>query len=302
VKVEAEEHIDNGAEESSESDDDDDEDEDEDDDDDNATRRLTIDRTAQFLAQHRSPKESERWAAQNLRRPSPPVFEPGGDDGCGDDTQSHEDEIPASQYFEEMFRRRPAPVQPDPPPRPKRSIFDAQPDARRISFDSQGPSPAPQSAQRPRPPTESPAAEPAAKRARTERARPRAPPETEDDDDDFQEYNPPPNQERLRQSRESASARRPPPPTARNVREDILDHLHGMPTPPRPGGAHAVRKGRGWEWTPEQEAFFIRKIAKYGPAWADLAQLYCKPGKALEGRDQARLKDKARNIKEKCIR
>jgi hypothetical protein len=63
-----------------------------------------------------------------------------------------------------------------------------------------------------------------------------------------------------------------------------------------------VRKGRGWEWTPEQEEFFIKTIAERGPAWADIAHNYSIPGGMLEGRDQIKLKDKARNIKEKCIR
>jgi len=63
-----------------------------------------------------------------------------------------------------------------------------------------------------------------------------------------------------------------------------------------------VRKARGWAWTKEQEEFFISQVEEYGPVWADIAARYCKPGKILEGRDQIKLKDKARNIKEKCIR
>ena len=46
----------------------------------------------------------------------------------------------------------------------------------------------------------------------------------------------------------------------------------------------------------------IDQIEIYGPAWADIAGVHCKPGGRLEGRDQAKLKDKARNLKEKFIR
>ena len=63
-----------------------------------------------------------------------------------------------------------------------------------------------------------------------------------------------------------------------------------------------IRKGRGFEWTVEQEKFLIEQIELYGPAWADIARKYCRPGMMLEGRDQTKLKDKARNIKEKYIR
>ena len=68
------------------------------------------------------------------------------------------------------------------------------------------------------------------------------------------------------------------------------------------GGATPVRKGRGWEWTKEQEDFLIKQIEDYGTAWRDIAQRYCKVGEIFEGRDQIKLKDKARNIKEKYIR
>jgi len=63
-----------------------------------------------------------------------------------------------------------------------------------------------------------------------------------------------------------------------------------------------VRKGRGWEWTREQEEFLISQVEEYGPVWADIAGRYCKPGEILQGRDQIKLKDKSRNIKEKYIR
>ena len=67
-------------------------------------------------------------------------------------------------------------------------------------------------------------------------------------------------------------------------------------------GATPVRKGRGWEWTKEQEEFLISQVEEYGPVWADIAGRYCKQGEILQGRDQIKLKDKARNIKEKYIR
>ena len=63
-----------------------------------------------------------------------------------------------------------------------------------------------------------------------------------------------------------------------------------------------VRKGRGFEWTKEQEEFLISQVEEYGPVWAEIAARFCKRGEILEGRDQIKLKDKARNIKEKCIR
>jgi len=68
------------------------------------------------------------------------------------------------------------------------------------------------------------------------------------------------------------------------------------------GGAMPVRKGRGFEWTKEQEEFLISQVEEYGPVWAEIAARFCKRGEILEGRDQIKLKDKARNIKEKCIR
>ena len=122
------------------------------------------------------------------------------------------------------------------------------------------------------------------------------------DSDDFQEYNPSPDAERLEKSRISALARRPPPPSA-DPTETILDRIHGPESPSNTiHGSGGARKGRGFEWTERQEKFLINQIEVYGPAWADIARVYCKPGQILEGRDQTKLKDKARNIKEKYIR
>lgn len=84
----------------------------------------------------------------------------------------------------------------------------------------------------------------------------------------------------------------------------ILNAIHGperpQESPPRP--KDAVRKGLGWAWTPEDEEFLIRLIGEYGCAWADIARYYCRPGARLEGRDQVKLKDKARNLKLAMIR
>lgn len=165
----------------------------------------------------------------------------------------------------------------------KKSIFDEQSDARKISFDSQ-----------PHTPRNSSPPQPTRKRQRT--------PSSDSDSDDFQEYNPSPDAERLEKSRISALARRPPPPSA-DPTETILDRIHGPESPSNTiHGSGGARKGRGFEWTERQEKFLINQIEVYGPAWADIARVYCKPGQILEGRDQTKLKDKARNIKEKYIR
>jgi len=58
----------------------------------------------------------------------------------------------------------------------------------------------------------------------------------------------------------------------------------------------------GYAWSQEEEEFLVRQIERYGCAWADIAKAHCGRGGALEGRDQAKLKDKARNLKEKMIR
>ena len=274
---------------------------------------MDIDKAARFLGLHRSPKESEKWAARNLRpRPtSPPIFEPR-EDNAPEETRG-ENGFSGSEYYERMMsqpsRRSPLPLTQKPlQPTKKRSIFDEQPDARRIYFDSREPSPIPQSAQPPPAPHQlqrdtPPQVPPPRKRVKTQR-----PPDPDDDDEeDFQNSPPPPNQERLKQSRASASARRPQvsqdTPTRRIIADQILDRIHGAAPPtPAMGGHQPVRKGRGWEWTPEQETFLVEQIEQYGPAWADIARHHCQQGGRLEGRDQVKLKDKARNIKEKYIR
>ena len=274
---------------------------------------MDIDKAARFLGLHRSPKESEKWAARNLRpRPtSPPIFEPR-EDNAPEETRG-ENGFSGSEYYERMMsqpsRRSPLPPTQKPlQPTKKRSIFDEQPDARRIYFDSREPSPIPQSAQPPPAPHQlqrdtPPQVPPPRKRVKTQR-----PPDPDDDDEeDFQNSPPPPNQERLKQSRASASARRPQvsqdTPTRRIIADQILDRIHGAAPPtPAMGGHQPVRKGRGWEWTPEQETFLVEQIEQYGPAWADIARHHCQQGGRLEGRDQVKLKDKARNIKEKYIR
>lgn len=100
----------------------------------------------------------------------------------------------------------------------------------------------------------------------------------------------------------TSSTRRPQTAPAPPIRRDvasILDKIHGQqPQAPR----EAIRRGRGWAWSSEEEEFLITMIQRYGPAWADIARLHCVSGGQLEGRDQEKLKDKARNLKEKMIR
>jgi hypothetical protein len=182
----------------------------------------------------------------------------------------------------------------------KRSLLDEQPDARRISFDSQS-----------RPSTPQQAIAPIELVRR--RLTPQRPPGLEDDDEFEEPINRSVDPELLQRSRTSAAARRPeyrePIPEdmyespTKIANEAILDRIHG---PARTQSAYPtaqpIRKGRGFEWTSEQEKFLISQIQVYGTAWADIARKYCKPGEILQGRDQVKLKDKARNIKEKYLR
>jgi hypothetical protein len=183
----------------------------------------------------------------------------------------------------------------------KKSLLDEQSDARRISFDSEANSPAPQ------PPLSSP------------RKRRREPTSSDDDEDDFKDVNPRAvDSARPHQSRASSDFRRPvvnAAPTPRTIAdrtEEILNKIHGHPSDgaptngkpiavPHPRGAPG-RKGLGFAWSAEQEQFLVDQIEIYGPAWADIARANCGVGGVLEGRDQAKLKDKARNLKEKFIR
>jgi len=186
----------------------------------------------------------------------------------------------------------------------KKSLLDEQSDARRISFDSEANSPAPQ------PPLSSP------------RKRRREPTSSSDDDeDDFQDVNPRAvDPARPHQSGASSDFRRPvanaasvpSPRTIADRTEEILNKIHGHPSNgaptngrpiavPHPSGAPG-RKGLGFAWSALQEQFLVDQIEIYGPAWADIARANCGVGGFLEGRDQAKLKDKARNLKEKFIR
>jgi hypothetical protein len=184
----------------------------------------------------------------------------------------------------------------------KKSLLDEQPDARRISFESQGR-------------RETPLSPPAASRKRR-RESPEFPhsPSSDGSDDDFKDpYTPKIDPERLQRSRASAAARQPSPfedildriygrssPVERNSDAAILARIHGSPIriPPAAPG----RKGLGFAWSREEEEFLIQQIGIYGIAWADLARAHCGPGGRLENRDQAKLKDKARNLKVKMLR
>jgi hypothetical protein len=182
----------------------------------------------------------------------------------------------------------------------KKSLLDEQPDARRISFESQSRH-------------ETPLSPPAAnrKRRRNSPEFPHSPPSDGGDDDFKDSYTPKIDPERLERSRASAAARRASPT------EDLLDRIHGAsssverdsaivdrftgtarPIPPSAPG----RKGLGYAWSPEDEEFLIEQIGIYGTAWAEMARTHCEPGGRLAGRDQAKLKDKARNLKEKMLR
>ena len=173
----------------------------------------------------------------------------------------------------------------------KRSLLDPQPDAQKISFDSQSPAPA---------------------RTPPKRKRDRTPsPTTDEGNDFFEPFEPSIDEVRKKRGRISSAAPRsglsaPPLDQGIDDEEDptqrILDRIHGKTRSDPYPTATPVRKGRGYEWTQEQEEFLIDQIEQYGPAWSDIARIYCKPGMIFHGRDQIKLKDKARNIKEKYIR
>lgn len=293
---------------------------------------------ARLLAQNRSPRKAEQWAKQKLNTPKPPapvqrkstpLFISSSEseeeeerevkDVYQVDSESEEGEVNRGPYqvLQEVLgiKRRSS----IPPKQPifvsgqrksgnskgaeiasrggagKRSIFDEQPDARRISFDSS---------------RNTPQQEEEANITPVNRKRQRSPSPAESSassalSDYFKEdYNPPVDTDRLARSRTSAASRRSPPPV--DPSEQILDNIHGRrdrrSQSPTIHGSGGVRKGRGFGWTNEQEKFLIGQIETYGCAWADIARKYCKKGEILEGRDQLKLKDKARNIKEKCIR
>jgi hypothetical protein len=181
----------------------------------------------------------------------------------------------------------------------KRSLLDPQPNARKISFDSptpRGQSASPDLVTRKRPREHSPF---------------NHSPTSDAEEDDFKDsFTPKVNPEKLKRSRASAAARHSDPT------EDLLNKIHGPASPERgigavldrphgrarPPPAAPGRKGLGYAWSPEEEQFLIEQIGEYGPAWADLARTHCGAGGKLEGRDQAKLKDKARNLKEKMLR
>jgi hypothetical protein len=169
--------------------------------------------------------------------------------------------------------------------------MDEQPDARRLSFDSRHETPA-----QPSPPIKRP-----------RRQYPGVHSESEEDED-FQPPQPAQiNATTLKHSREAAAARRqpppplPPPPVAppHDPRTALLDRIHG---PSSPESRPIVRKGLGIAWNRDEEDFLIEQIGLYGPAWADIASDHCDKGGRLDGRDQVKLKDKARNLKEKMLR
>jgi hypothetical protein len=173
----------------------------------------------------------------------------------------------------------------------KRSLLDEQPDARKISFDSESRENTPRRGNIPS----------------QKRKREPSPPDDECNNEFQDAHDIPANEERIKRSRTTAAARRPescplPQPTSSQAPHDdmtewLIRSLHGLPR-----DEFAVRKGRGIEWTVDQENFLVSQIEEYGPAWADIARRYCAPGEILEGRDQEKLKDKARNIKERYIR
>lgn len=188
----------------------------------------------------------------------------------------------------------------EPRDKPHRSLLDPQPGARKISFESRSPSiqtSSPHQASRKRPREPSPVFNHS--------------PSSDGDEDDFKDsFTPKVDPEKLKRSRASAAARHSEPTedllnrihgpgSPENVIGQVLNRLHG---PARPPPAAPGRKGLGYAWSPEQEEFLIEQIEKYGPAWADLARTHCGPGGMLAGRDQAKLKDKARNLKEKMLR
>jgi Myb-like DNA-binding domain len=174
----------------------------------------------------------------------------------------------------------------------QRSIFDAQPDAKRLSFDS----PTPRNGT-----------------SQNLQKRKREVISSDDESGDDQFKPPPPvvhrNDQAPRVPRETPRVPRESPRASLGEQFDldILNEVHG---PRRERSASVAilntgvrqRKARGWAWTPEEEASFVSYIEKYGPTWSDIWHSYCQPGDPLHGRTQENLKDKARNLKLRYVR
>jgi hypothetical protein len=84
--------------------------------------------------------------------------------------------------------------------------------------------------------------------------------------------------------------------------EEILDRIHGVEGRGFPSAKRVQRKGAGFAWSKEEEEFLIRCVGDHGPHWADIMMSYGRTGQIFEGRDQIKLKDKARNLKERMLR
>jgi hypothetical protein len=257
------------------------------------------------MGKFRSPKEARRFAVQrNISQSKTPTpkklprmkgIEASGRKRARSSSPQERDPSEAGQRLLELSGRvRTKPIKPKPgvdvfgvdqratqTVTAKRSLMDEQPDALQLTFESRSGTPVQSSRRRP------------AKRPRRE---------SPEEDDEFMEVQPPRiNPATLKRSRAAAAARQP---VVRSVSlvdrmNEILDEIHG---PERQERKQRERKGVGYRWTKEEEDFLVREIEKYGPAWSDIQGWYCGEGMPLEGRDQAKLKDKARNLKEKWVR
>jgi len=286
---------------------------------------------AEKMATHRSPAQATKWEKQVLKQepssstkpPQKAASSSKKPNGHQVSTSAHskppveednEEEIDSDEALDDFknltqsskpkpfisspgLRKTSSPLTTAPAP-VKRSLFDAQPDARRISFDSQSRTATPLSFQ------------PSSSRKRvasqelpspSKKVRP-PPAEDPESDEDWANEPPPPNQERLKRPAPPANKPKPAAAAPRPSADEILDRIHGEQAAPVRPVLQGKRKGRGIAWTEEQEDFFVDLVTQYGAAWSDIWHRHCQPGGMLEGRDQIMLKDKARNIKEKMIR
>lgn len=223
------------------------------------------------------------------------------------------------------------------PASPRRSIFDRQPNAARLTF-SPGGSDEPRSAERPREPAKRPTTQPppASQELSRKRGRGDSDDEASDDDDfdrDTRSHNiaqrraqiperARPVEKRPRVAREESSpagqlledlaasqqtdAPRIEPPSPASVRqqsrwltENTVSRSAHVPTVP-------VTTGRR-RWTQEEDDRLIMLVARHGTHWAEIQRqdAICPAedgGPQLTGRTPVNMKDRARNIKQKHIR
>lgn len=223
------------------------------------------------------------------------------------------------------------------PPSPRRSIFDRQPNAARLTF-SPGGSDELRSAERPQEPGKRPTMQPPPASQELPRKRGRGDSDDEaSDDDDFdqdtrnhnvaqrraqiperarpvekrprvthEEFSPAGQLlEDLAASQQTEEPRieAPIPASARRqsrwLTENTVSRSAHVPTVPRPTGRR--------RWTQEEDDRLIMLVARHGTQWAEIKRqdAICPAedgGPQLTGRTQVNMKDRARNIKQKHIR